>query len=341
VKVLIGFEPQIDAMLWQLADELVRKGVEVAIGPRPEGPGGIDYTPKKHASLFANADVAVIPSQHRMQRAMMAALPYLRGIVAPAVGLDGVPLDDASGLGILVANSVVPENADSMAEATVMLMLMMLYSPGKSAEVMRGVRLRPSATERWSRMLRGLTIGLIGYGRIGQAVSRRLQGFGVRLLVAQHQSVKATNGVQVVPLDLLLAESDIVSLHLNAAPSTRHLIDAQAIACMKPGALLVNTARGSLVDEAALALALQSGHLAGAALDTFEVEPLTAASALRTLDNLILTPHLVGQTRDMFDALLPICVTNVTDLLAGRVPHNCRNPSAQALWRNRFPLAAV
>ncbi|MNN30011.1 (S)-sulfolactate dehydrogenase [compost metagenome] len=149
----------------------------------------------------------------------------------------------------------------------------------------------------------GKTLGLIGFGDIGRQAAALAQAFGMRVaafdpMLAADDPVWARTGVRSVALDTLLAQADAVSLHVPLVAATRHLLDAQRIAGMKRGAVLINTARGGVVDEAALAQALRDGHLGGAALDVFEHEPLPAGSVLEDVPNLILTPHIGGVTQE-------------------------------------------
>lgn len=340
--VLIGRDAQVDTLLDTLANDLASLGVDVLRGPPAASGHALVYDADRDGLLFAQADVAVFPSRHILPRALMTRAPRLHGIVSPTIGLDGVDLPAAKALGIIVGHGAVPENIVSMAEATVMLILMLRYQPLRSRAVLQGTLPRPASTAnaRWARMAQGCTIGLAGFGRIGQAVAERLRGFGCTLLVADHPSLDRAAAsrldAKVLPWPAVLAHSDILSLHANVSPGDGTLLDAQALALMKPGACLVNTARGQLVDEAALHAALREGRLAGAALDTFAIEPLPADSPLRQLDNVFLTPHLVGQTRDMYAALQTACLENVTRILAGKLPLHCKNPEAEPAWRARL-----
>jgi phosphoglycerate dehydrogenase-like enzyme len=155
-----------------------------------------------------------------------------------------------------------------------------------------------------SRELRGRTVGLLGAGRIGRAVAKRLQPFDVRLLhydpTGLPGEVEEELALERREFEELLAEADIVSLHMPLTAATRHVIDAAALARMKPGAFLVNTSRGGLVDEAALVEALRDGRLAGAALDVFDPEPPGAGNPLYAMPNVVLTPHVAAGTRDAF-----------------------------------------
>jgi phosphoglycerate dehydrogenase-like enzyme len=178
----------------------------------------------------------------------------------------------------------------------------------------------------WSRTgdavpweLNGATVGLVGYGAIGRLVRRRLSGFRVRVLVCDPQSPPNGDGVEVMALDELLRASDVVSLHAPLTAATAGLLDAERIALMRPDAVLVNTARGALVDEAALAGALESGRLRAAALDVFEIEPPEHARLL-ALPNVVLTPHVGGVSDRSVREMTRRATDAVLDVLAGRRP---------------------
>ncbi|HEU0316685.1 MAG TPA: NAD(P)-dependent oxidoreductase, partial [Solirubrobacteraceae bacterium] len=172
------------------------------------------------------------------------------------------------------------------------------------------------------RELAGATVGLVGFGRIAQRVAELLRGFDVRIVFASRRPMDAAAGrLGARPLDLddLLAASDYVSLHVSLNPSTRHLIDADRLARMKPGAILVNTSRGGVLDTSALTAALRSGHLAAAGLDVYEDEPHVPADLLQ-IPNAVLVPHIGSATRGTRDAMARLCAENVIAVLDGREP---------------------
>lgn len=335
-------DPVLDTVLEDVCARLSAAGVTLLRGP-PVAPGPPRMlTPAEWAAGPARADVAVFTSRCPCSAAMLADCARLRGIVAPTIGTEFIDLAAVSALGLPVAHGATAENFLAVAEATVMLALMGLYAPDAAADVMRGARSRPrSATEARARMLRGRTVGLIGLGRIGRAVAQRLAGWEVRLLgsdpLIAPEAVPA--GVERVELEALLSESDVVCVLASAATGAAPILDARAIARMRPDAFLVNTARGSLIDEDALAEALRDGRLAGAALDVFRVEPLPADSPLRALPNAFLTPHMVAHAREVFDSLAPAAAANALAILAGDPPPMLRNPEVLPRWRQR--LAAM
>ena len=175
----------------------------------------------------------------------------------------------------------------------------------------------------------GRTLGLLGCGRVGQAVARRARGFGMRVLYADPRPLappeEAALGLVRVPLPVLLAEADYVSVHVPLGPATRHLVGAPELQRMKPTAYLINTSRGPVVDEAALAVALAAGRLAGAALDVFEHEPRVDPRLL-ALPNVVLTPHIGSAEVELRARMAAVVVDNILAVLAGRRPPNCANP---------------
>jgi len=175
----------------------------------------------------------------------------------------------------------------------------------------------------------GRTLGLLGCGRVGQAVARRARGFGMRVLYADPRPLappeEAALGLVRVPLPVLLAEADYVSVHVPLGPATRHLVGAPELQRMKPTAYLINTSRGPVVDEAALAVALAAGRLAGAALDVFEHEPRVDPRLL-ALPNVVLTPHIGSAEVELRARMADVVVDNILAVLAGRRPPNCANP---------------
>ena len=243
-----------------------------------------------------------------------AAGPELRVVANYAVGVDNVDVEACRRRGVVVANT--PDVlTETTAELTIALILALLR------RVVEGDRLIRRG-ERWiwapnlmlGRGLGGLTLGLVGHGRIGQAVERLAAAHAMRVAWSSRSGGLA--------LDALLAEADVVSLHLPLTDETRHLIDAAALAKMKPTAVLVNTSRGPIVDEAALVAALAEGRIAGAALDVFEREPEVHPGLLE-LENVVLVPHLGSATEETREAMGMLCVEALRAvLLEGRTPPN-------------------
>ena len=245
--------------------------------------------PDACALHLADAEV-VIPEHVLVDDAFLAQAPRLR-FVQVGAGYDNVDLAACSRRGVQACNAA-GLNADAVAEH-VMALLLCHYKNICSLNQFMHTGGSAPLPDYHGGELSGRTLGLVGLGHIGRAVAVRAQAFGLRVLGWSYRPIDVP-GVEFVLLSQLFAESDIVSLHVPLKANTRHLIDDAALAQMKPGALLINTARGGLIDEAALARALQRGTISGACLDVFAEEPLPAESSLRQLDNVILTPHTAG-----------------------------------------------
>jgi D-3-phosphoglycerate dehydrogenase / 2-oxoglutarate reductase len=260
---------------------------------------------------------------------VIAAAPRLRIIARHGAGSDGVDLAAATERGIVVTTTG-PANAGAVAEYTFALLLGLLRKiPTADAGMRAGTWCRAPQV---GDALEGRTLGIVGCGAVGSRVARIAAGFGMEVLAAASPRPDAgVKPVPVLPLRELLARADIVSLHLRLTPETAGVIDAVAIAAMKPNSVLVNTARGELVDEAALIAALQGGHLAGAALDTYAVEPLPATSVLRRMTNVLLSPHVAGQTEAAVIRVGLAAAQAILDEFAGRRPDFVVNPLAYAM----------
>ena len=240
-------------------------------------------------ALIADA-FAVIAGTESYDDDMLAAAPNLKLVVRFGVGTDNFDLEAMKRRGIAVG---VISNNNSVAEFTVALILGIMKNLHRFDNAVR--------EGKWSRFtmreLKEKTVGIVGFGRIGRRLAQLLQGFDVKILAYDpymNEAAAAKLCVTPVSLDTLLAESDVVSLHLPATPQTHHLINRETIAKMKDGAYLVNTSRGVLIDESALKEALESGKLAGASLDVFEREPITKDLALNSVDNILLAPHVAA-----------------------------------------------
>lgn len=245
--------------------------------------------PDACAPYLADAEV-VIPEHVLVDDAFLAQAPRLR-FVQVGAGYDNVDLAACSRRGVQVCNAA-GLNADAVAEHVMALLLCHYKNICPLNQFMHTGGSAPLPDYHGGE-LSGRILGLVGLGHIGRAVAVRAQAFGLRVLGWSYRLIEIP-GVAPVSLSQLFAESDIVSLHVPLKANTRHLIDDAALAQMKPGALVINTARGGLIDEAALVRALQRGTISGACLDVFAEEPLPADSPLRQLDNVILTPHTAG-----------------------------------------------
>jgi len=338
--VFICHDYMLVEVLDQIQARLERSGIEVLRGPQTAPGKKLVYSKESYTELFGRAEVMMFSSRSICSREIMLAAPRLRGIVNPTIGLETVDLAAANELGIIVGHGATPENFLGMAEATVMLILMLMYQPRETEAVLRDRRRRPRSTPKdvWARMLRGRTVGLVGLGRIARGVVERLSGFGVSLVACDPfvGRDQAPEGVKMTDLDTLLRSSDIVAMLVSITPESRGMLGERELALMKPSAYLVNTSRGEAIDEAALYRALKEKRIAGAALDSFAVEPLPDDSPLRQLDNVILTPHMVGHTQDAFVSFPPAAVENITRILRGEPPLYCKNPEVIPAWQRRL-----
>src|SRR5688572_5441057 len=246
---------------------------------------------------MADADALVVRSATKVTAAVIAAAPRLRVIARAGTGVDNVDVPAASGRGIVVMNAP-GANSISVAELALGQMLALArHLPAADAAMKQG---------KWEKKkflgeeLRDKTLGLAGLGRIGQEVARRAAAFGMRLIAHDpfiSAQVASDLGVELVSLDDLFARADYISLHMPSTPQTRHVVNAARLAQARRGIRIINTARGDLIDEGALADAIEAGHVAGAALDVFQKEP-TVDFRLQNLPQVVATPHIAASTRE-------------------------------------------
>ncbi len=297
--------------------------VELAVWPGPGTP-----PPDRLREGAAGAEGLLCLLTDRVDGALLAACPSLRVVSTCSAGVDHVDLAAASERGIPVGHTpgVLTETTADLAFG------LLLASARRLVEADRFVREGRWTPERsWDpelllgRDLRGATLGVIGLGAIGRAVARRARGFDMRVL-GWSRSGRAVEGVETVALEALQASAEFQTIHLALAPETRDLFDAAAIARMPRGAVLVNTARGGIVDEAALARALETGHLAGAALDVFASEPLDPESPLLRAPNLVLCPHIGSASIATRTRMAELAVDNLLAGLAGEPLPHLANP---------------
>ncbi|MEO8752319.1 MAG: hydroxyacid dehydrogenase [Casimicrobiaceae bacterium] len=270
---------------------------------------------------LATADALIVRNRTQVDEDLLAAAVRLKVVGRLGVGLDNIDTDTCAARGI----EVIPAtgaNAQAVAEyviATATLLLRSAY--GATASVADGQWPRVALSN--GREIGGTTLGLIGFGGIGRLTAKLGRALGMTVIGYDPQlpatsPVWAANHANARTLDALLAEAGVISLHVPLTDQTRSLIDATRIARMKQGAILINTARGGVVDETAVAAALRSGQLGGAALDVFEHEPLAAGSSLAGCPNLILTPHIAGLTRESNARVSTLIAEKVTAALAQR-----------------------
>jgi len=304
---------------------LDRLGREVDLEVWP-GPGAPPRAALRERAREADGLLCLLTD--RVDAALLDAAPRLRVVSSCSAGLDHVDLASATARGIPVGHTpgVLAETTADLA------MALLLAAARRVAEADRFVRAGAWTPERsWEpdlllgRDLNGATVGVIGLGEIGRAVARRLGGFGCRIL-GWTRSGRPVPGVEPISLAGLLAGSDFVTVHVARAPETERLLDAEALSAMKPGAILVNTSRGGIVDETALAERLRSGGLAAAGLDVFATEPVPPDSPLLALENVVLAPHIGSASIRTRSRMAELAVENLRAGLAGRALPACGNP---------------
>ena len=281
------------------------------------------------AGLLAGIDGVLASTEPYTQEVFKRS--KICAVARVGVGYDAVDVPAATEHGVAV--TITPgTNEHSVAEhALAMILGVYRGFPGRDQDVRAG---------KWRRAglprLMGRTLGLVGMGRIGKAIVPRALGLGLRVVAYDpfpDTDFAQQHGVRLMSLDELLTTADIVSLHLPATPETANMIDAAALAKMKRGSVLINTARGSLVDEDALVAALREGHLMGAGLDVFKVEPVPTDHELLKFPNVMVAPHLAGLDHESLDAMVRLAAQCLADLYQGRWPAACVvNPTVQSKW---------
>ena len=298
---------------------LAQAGLNVRLHPRTGHRSAAEL-----AEIVGDA-VGVIASTDPFDASVFAACSGLRVIARTGVGVDSIDVDAATRAGVIVATTP-GANGEAVADhALAMILALQRRLVENDAAIRAG---------RWDRGgsltpsdLYGATVGLIGSGAIGRAVLRRLLAFGTTVLVYDPFLVEPPEGSTSVDLRQLLERSDVVTVHAPLTEATRGLLGGPQFAVMKPGAVVVNVARGGIVDEFALAEAIRSGHLAGAGLDTFEREPL-GDSPLRDLPTVIMSAHIAGLSHRSIVAMTEQATRAVLDVLNGRLPAHPVNPEA-------------
>jgi D-3-phosphoglycerate dehydrogenase len=308
--------------------ELLREhGVDLrlgrAVGDRPAEP----MAEEEMIEACRDVDAIMGASRDSYTRRLMAACPRLKLVSKYGIGTERIDVTAATELGVLVAHTPVPENYTSVAEHTIMLTLVVLRRVTELDRHARGGEWRGTGTI--VETLSGKTVGLVGLGRVGRNVAARLAGWDVTLLATDPYvpaSDAAATGAELVPLPELLARADVVSLHTLVTSETRRMINEPALAIMKRGGILINTSRGELIDEAALAAAVHSGHIAGAGLDVLSPEPPQQGNPLLSLGTVLLSPHTAGFSRQALSAIARCGADNVLAVAQGRPPRYLRNP---------------
>ena len=264
-------------------------------------------------AMLADADGIIVRNKTQVNQALLDAAPKLKVVGRLGVGLDNIDMEACAERDVTVCPAL-GANADSVAEFVIASIFILLRGAYMSQASMLAGEWPRNALMGYE--VQGKTLGLVGFGSIAREVSKRAQALGMTI-VAYDPFVPADSdlwtGVESLSLEACLQTSDVVSLHLPFTPETRHIINANTLATMKQGSILINSSRGETVDAGAVADAMKSGHLLGASLDVFEQEPLSAEGAkiFAGIDNLILTPHIAGITVEANERVSYITVENV------------------------------
>lgn len=294
--------------------------------------------PTAAAILAEGLGAEVLVVRANIPPAYFAGAQNLRAAVRHGAGLDMIPVEEATAAGVLVAN-VPGVNAATVAEHAIFaaIALRRRFRAMDAALRSKGWAAGRAFGDA-GRDLGGAKVGILGMGNIGRAVAKLAQAFGCEVLSTTRRPETFPAGVRGVTLDALAAQSDVLILCCPLTPETRGALSAARIASMKPGAVVINVARGPVVDTAALIAALQTGALGGAALDVFDEQPLPKDSPLWALENVILTPHVAGITEDSMFRMGMGAVQEVLRILDNRLPENFCNPEVETAYRARFPL---
>ena len=270
------------------------------------------------AAAAADVDALIVRNRTQVRGALLAAMKRCKVVGRLGVGLDNIDVDGCAARGIAV---IPATGANALAVAEYVIAAALLLMRGaylSSADVVAGRWPREALGK--GREIHGKTLGLVGFGSIGQLTARLARGVGMNVIafdamLGAGDAVYAAAEVEAVSLDDLLARADVISLHVPLVESTKHLFDAARIVAMKVGAVLINTSRGGIVDDAALVAALKSGHLGGAALDVFEVEPPVSANPFDGCPNLLLTPHIAGLSAEANERVSGLIAERVLEAL--------------------------
>ncbi len=275
-----------------------------------------------------DAEAVITLLTDRVDSEVFDVAGHAKGFANYAVGYDNMDVAEATKRGIPLTNT-----PGVLTDATADMAWALLFSIARRV-VESDAFMRAGKWRGWGPLqfiggdISGKTLGIVGAGRIGSTMALKSRGFGMTVLYADDRTnevLESEIGADRVSLDRLLAESDYVSVHVPLLDSTRHLIDGEALARMKPSAYLINTARGPVIDEIALVTALRDGVIAGAGLDVYESEPI-AAPGLAQLDNVVMTPHIASATRETRDAMATMAAHNAIAMVEGRRPETCINP---------------
>jgi D-3-phosphoglycerate dehydrogenase len=308
----------------QVRSRFETAGVRTTVIPRREDRQG-RISREEFLGAAEGCDAAMGLSGVDLTAEVFDRLPRLRYVSKIGIGYENIDVDAAAERGVLVTNTPAPLEIIAVAEHTIALMLACL----KRLDVYNLQRLR----EVWrpdsgvmAQVLSSRTVGIVGFGRIGRAVASRLQGWNVRIIVHDRLAVEATPGIEQVPLEVLLREADVVTVHANADSNMdAPLLDRERLSLMKPTAVLINTARGVLVDQQHLTSMLGDGSLLAAGLDVFHPQPPGLDEPLLGSTNLIATPHSAAWSPAVGEAIEGLAVENALAMLQGLIPEHVVN----------------
>jgi phosphoglycerate dehydrogenase-like enzyme len=320
-------------------DALRQAGCELVLGKPLDDFREFRYERKDLVKLIGDSPIVFPAGRDFIGADILDSCPELQAVVKSSIGIESVDVDAATDLGVICCNSPTPENYMGVAEATIGLMVALFKRLKRNEAHMR--------THGWKEarnhgvLMLGKTVGIIGVGRIGQNVAKRLGAWGMKILGYDpyvDQETVSGLGVKMVSLDELLRQSDVVTLHVVLTRETRAMLGMAQFKLMKPGAFLINTSRGPAIREADLAEALKGNVIAGAALDVYAEEPTPMTNPLRQIDpeKLILTPHTIGTNPGSQAAGQKVAAQSILALLEGKVPDTVVNPLAIPRWRERF-----
>ncbi len=295
-EMMAEFDVHWDPKLWSKRDELLEQ--------------------------VADARAIVVRNATRVDAELIAAAPKLEVVARMGVGLDNIDLETCKARGIEVCPSI-GANAQSVAEYVIATAMILLRGQALTSTHRLVAGEWPRESLARGIELAGRSLGIVGFGSIGQVMAAKAKAMGMEIMAYDAMlpaDAAAWEGIRNVSLEDLIAEADVITLHCPLTPETRDLISTDELARMKPGAILVNSARGGIVNEAACAAALKSGHLGGAALDTFDTEPIKpeTGALFAGLDNVILTPHVAGVTQQANKRISDAAVVTVRRVLGGK-----------------------
>jgi D-3-phosphoglycerate dehydrogenase len=312
---------------------LKEAGCTVTVGAHSSFPDK-GYTEQQLVELGNENDGFIVLTREKLSRKVLENCKRLKVICKSGSGVDNIDVEAATELGILVTNA--PVNISSVAEYTIGLILALYKKIPQNERHIRAGKWRDDTSS--GHDLLGKTVGLLGFGNIGRHVAQRLQSWDLKLIA--HDPFFSSNdappfGVTMKELDEVLRESDIISLHMPLNAETRGMIGEKQFAVMKDSAVIINTARGAIIDKAALLKALDSGRLMGAALDNHEKEPIAPDDPLLTYNNVIISPHIAGFSFEALERIALQAAVNCINALKGEKPSFIFNPAVYEEWHKR------